>query len=62
MMVHVHVAANTYNSILIRTVNSNVVVWAVYAFVQLTSSLKELWVVFALAIITDLFIMWFDYF
>ena len=40
MMVHVNDADNTYNSMLIRTVNSNVVVLAVYTFGQLTSSLK----------------------
>ena len=40
MMVHVAHAANTYNNILIRTVGSDVVVLAVYAFAQLTSSLK----------------------
>ena len=40
MMVHVAHTANTYNSILIRTVGSDVVVLAVYAFAQLTSSLK----------------------
>ena len=45
MMVHVAHAANTY-TILIRTVDSEVVVLAVYAFAQLTSSLNELWVAF----------------
>ena len=35
-------AINTYNSIIIRTVNRNVVVLAVYAFGQLTSSVNEL--------------------
>ena len=41
MMVHVAHAANTYNTIiLIRRVDSAVVVLAVYAFAQLTSSLK----------------------
>ena len=39
IMVHVAYAANTYNNILIHTVNSDVVVLAVYAFAQLTSSL-----------------------
>ena len=46
MMVHVAHAANTYNNILIRTVDSDVVVLAVYAFAQLTSSPNELWVAF----------------
>ena len=46
MMVHVAHAANTYNNILIRTVDSGVVVLAVYAFAQLTLSLNELWVDF----------------
>ena len=46
IMVHVAHAANTYTHILIRTVDSDVVVLAVYAFAQLTSSLNELWVAF----------------
>ena len=46
MMVHVAHAANTYNNILIRTVDSDVVVLAVYAFAQLNSSLNEHWVAF----------------
>ena len=46
IMVHVAHAANTQNNILIRTVDSDVVVLAVYAFAQLTSSLNELWVAF----------------
>ena len=46
MMVHVAHAANTYNNILIRIVDSDVVVLAVYAFAQLTSSPNELWVAF----------------
>ena len=46
IMVHVAHAANTYNNILIHTVNSDVVVLAVYAFAQLTSSLNELWLAF----------------
>ena len=46
MMVHVAHAANTYNNILIHTVGSDVVVLAGYAFAQLTSSLKELWLAF----------------
>ena len=41
-MVHVPDADYTFNSTLIRTVNSNVVVLAVYAFGQLTSSVNEL--------------------
>ena len=44
MMVHVAHAANTHNKI--RTVDSDVVMLAVYAFAQLTSSLNELWVAF----------------
>ena len=46
-MVHVAHAANTYNKI--RTVDSDVVVLAVYAFAQLTSTLNELWVAFGTA-------------
>ena len=46
MMVHVAHAANTYNNILIRTVDSDVVVLAVYAFARLTSSPNELCVAF----------------
>ena len=46
MMVHVADAANNYDSILIRRVDSNVVVLRVYAFGELTSSLNEVWVVF----------------
>ena len=46
MMVHVADAANKYTPILIRTVDSNVVVLLVYAFGELTSSLNELWVAF----------------
>ena len=42
VMVHVADAANTYNSITTRTVDSNVVVFAVNAFGDLTSSLNEL--------------------
>ena len=42
MMVHVADAANKYNSITTRTVDSNVVVFAVNAFEDLTSSLNEL--------------------
>ena len=60
-MVHVHNAANPYNSIIIRTVNSNVVVLAVYVFGQLTSSLYELLVAFYTDDHNRLFIMWFDY-
>ena len=45
-MIHVAHAANTYTNILIRTVDSDVVVLAVYAFAQLTSSLNELWEAF----------------
>ena len=46
LMVHVADAANTYNSITTRTVDSNVVVFAVNAFGDLTSSLNELYVSF----------------
>ena len=42
VMVHVADAASVYNSITIRTVDSNVVVFAVNAFGDLTSSLNEL--------------------
>ena len=42
VMVHVADAANTYNSITTRTVDTNVVVFAVNAFGDLTSSLNEL--------------------
>ena len=42
VMVHVADAANKYNSITSRTVDSNVVVFAVNAFGDLTSSLNEL--------------------
>ena len=41
-MVHVAHAANTQNNIMISTVDSDVVVLAVYAFAQLTSSLNKL--------------------
>ena len=46
VMVHVADAANRYNSITTRTVNSNVVVFVVNAFGDLTSSLNELYVAF----------------
>ena len=42
MMVYVADAANKYNSITIRTLDSNVVVFAVNAFADQTSSLNEL--------------------
>ena len=42
VIVHVADAANTYNSIATRTVDSNVVVVAVNAFGDLTSPLNEL--------------------
>ena len=42
VMVHVADAANKYNSITTRTVDSNVVVFAVNAFGDLTASLNEL--------------------
>ena len=50
VMVHVADAANKYNSITTRTVASNVVVFAVNAFGDMTSSLNELQ---PLATITD---------
>ena len=46
VMVHVADAANKYNSITTRTVDSNVAVFAVNAFGDLTSSLNELFVGF----------------
>ena len=42
VMVHVADAANKYNSITARTVDSNVVVFAVNAFGDLTASRNEL--------------------
>ena len=39
MMAHIADAANTYNSIITGTLDSNIVVLAVYAFGELTSSL-----------------------
>ena len=42
MVVHVADAANKYNSITARTVDSNVVVFAVNAFGDLPASLNEL--------------------
>ena len=42
LMVHVADAANKYNSITTRTVDINVVVFAVDAFGDMTSSLNEL--------------------
>ena len=46
VMIHVADAANKYTSITTRTVDSNVVVFAVNAFGDLTSSLNELYVFF----------------
>ena len=40
MMAHIDDAANTCNSILTDTMDSNIVVLAVYAFGELTSSLN----------------------
>ena len=40
MMVHIDDVANTYNSILTGTMDSNIVVLAVYAFGELISSLN----------------------
>ena len=42
MMAHIADAANTYNSIVTGTMDSNIVVLAVYAFCELTSSLNQL--------------------
>ena len=53
MIVHVAQVANTYNTILIRTLDSDVVVLAVYAFAQLTSSLNGLRAAFGTGNITD---------
>ena len=46
VMVHVADAANKYNSITTRIVDSNVVVFAVNAFGDLTTSLNELYCIF----------------
>lgn len=46
IMLHVADAARQYNVIRIRTVDSDVVVLAVYAFARLTGSLSMLWVAF----------------
>ena len=40
MMVHIADAANTYNSSITGTMDSNIVVLAVYTFGELTSSLN----------------------
>ena len=40
MMAHIADAANTYNSILTGIMDNNIVVLAVYAFGELTSSLN----------------------
>ena len=40
MMAHIADAANTYNSIVTDTMDSNIVVLAVYAFGELISSLN----------------------
>ncbi len=40
MMAHIADAPNTYNSIITGTMDSNIVVLAVYAFGELTSSLN----------------------
>ncbi len=45
-MLHVTDAAKEYTSVTIRTVDSDVVVLAVYVFGQLSTSLTELWVAF----------------
>ncbi len=46
MMVHVADAAKQYNTVIIRTVDSDVVVLAVFVFAQLVPSLTALWVAF----------------
>lgn len=46
IMVHIADAVKHYNRIHIRTVDSDVVVLAVYVFAQLFASLAELWVAF----------------
>ena len=46
IMLHVADAAKEYSSVTIRTVDSDVVVLAVYTFAQLRTSLTELWVAF----------------
>ena len=46
MMVHVADAAKQYNSVIICTVDSGIVVLAVHVFAHLTSSLTALWVAF----------------
>ena len=46
IMLHVADAAKNYTSVTIRSVDSDVVVLAVYAFAQLRTSLNELWVAF----------------
>lgn len=46
VMVHVADAAKEYRTVTIRTVDSDIVVLAVYVFSQLTTSLTALWVAF----------------
>ena len=46
IMVHGADAAQEYTSIIIRTVDSDIVVLVVYVFAQLRTSLTELWVAF----------------
>ena len=46
MMLHVADAAKQYNTVIVRTVDSDVVVLAVYVFAQLMTSLNALWVAF----------------
>ena len=46
MMLHVADAAKEYNTVIVRTVDSDVVVLAVYVFAQLMTSLNALWVAF----------------
>ena len=48
MMVHVADAAKQYNTVIIRTVDSDVVVLAVFVFAQLVPSLTALWVAFGM--------------
>ena len=46
MMLRVADAAKQYNTVIIRTVDSDVVVLAVYMFAKLTPSVTALWVAF----------------
>ena len=46
MMLHVADAAKQYNTVIVRTVDSDVVVLAVYVLAQLMTSLNALWMAF----------------